>query len=124
MKKGGERRPGGLVYSTDLGRTCPRCRRSTDECRCEARLAGKKPSGDGVVRVGRETKGRKGKGVTVITGLPLADDELARLATRLKKRCGSGGTVRGGVIEIQGDHRDLLVTELDGLGYRVKRAGG
>jgi translation initiation factor 1 len=76
------------------------------------------------VRVGRETKGRKGKGVTVITGLPLADDELARLATRLKKRCGSGGTVRNGVIEIQGDHRDLLVTQLDGLGYRVKRAGG
>ena len=60
----------------------------------------------------------------MITGLPLADDELARLATRLKKRCGSGGTVRDGVIEIQGDHRDLLVTELDGLGYRVKRAGG
>ena len=112
------------MYSTDLGRTCPRCRRSIDECRCEARLAGKKPSGDGVVRVGRETKGRKGKGVTVITGLPLADDELARLATRLKKRCGSGGTVRDGVIEIRGDHRDLLVTELDGLGYRVKRAGG
>ena len=83
-----------------------------------------RPSGDGVVRVGRETKGRKGKGVTVITGLPLADDELARLATRLKKRCGSGGTVRDGLIEIQGDHRDLLVTELDGLGYRVKRAGG
>ena len=83
-----------------------------------------RPSGDGVVRVGRETKGRKGKGVTVITGLPLAHDELARLATRLKKRCGSGGTVRDGVIEIQGDHRDLLVTELDGLGYRVKRAGG
>lgn len=60
----------------------------------------------------------------MITGLPLADDELARLATRLKKRCGSGGTVRDGVIEIQGDHRDLLVTELDGLGYRVKRSGG
>ena len=60
----------------------------------------------------------------MITGLPLAHDELARLATRLKKRCGSGGTVRDGLIEIQGDHRDLLVTELDGLGYRVKRAGG
>jgi translation initiation factor 1 len=124
MKKGGGRRSGGLVYSTDVGRTCPRCRRSIDECRCEARLAGKRPSGDGVVRVGRETKGRKGKGVTVITGLPLEDDELAGLATQLKKRCGSGGTVRDGVIEIQGDHRDLLVTELDGLGYRVKRSGG
>ena len=75
MKKGGERRPGGLVYSTDLGRTCPRCRRSTDECRCEARLAGKKPSGDGVVRVGRETKGRKGKGVIEIPFLNSEDFE-------------------------------------------------
>ena len=117
-------RTGGLVYSTDVGRTCPRCRRAVDECRCEARLAGKKPSGDGVVRVGRETKGRKGKGVTVIRGLPLAPDEMASLAKRLKKRCGSGGTVRDGVIEIQGDHRDLLVKELDQLGYRAKRAGG
>ena len=74
--------------------------------------------------MGRETKGRKGKGVTVIRGLPLAPDELASLAKRLKKRCGSGGTVRDGVIEIQGDHRDLLVKELEQLGYRAKRAGG
>ena len=118
------RQGGGLVYSTDVGRTCPRCRRAQDECRCEQRLAGKRPTGDGTVRVGRETKGRKGKGVTVITGIPLGEDELAQLATRLKKRCGSGGTVRDGVIEIQGDHRDLLVTELSALGYRAKRSGG
>ena len=124
MNNGGGRRTGGLVYSTDVGRTCPRCRRAADECRCKARLAGKRPAGDGFVRVGRETKGRKGKGVTVVTGLPLADDELAKLATRLKKRCGSGGTLRDGVIEIQGDHRDRLVAELDGLGYQVKRSGG
>lgn len=117
-------RKGGLVYSTDLGRTCPRCRRSVGECRCEQRLAGKRPSGDGIVRVGRETKGRKGKGVTVITGLALNDAELAQLATKLKKRCGSGGTVKDGVIEIQGDHRDVLVTELEGMGHRVKRSGG
>lgn len=118
------RQGGGLVYSTDVGRTCPRCRRAQDECRCEQRLAGKRPAGDGTVRVGRETKGRKGKGVTVIAGIPLGEDELAQLATRLKKRCGSGGTVRDGVIEIQGDHRDLLVTELSALGYRAKRSGG
>lgn len=124
MNKGGGRGPGGLVYSTDVGRICPRCRRAADECRCEARLAGKKPAGDGVVRVGRETKGRKGKGVTVVTGLPLSGDELVQLAKRLKKRCGSGGTVRDGVIEIQGDHRDRLVSELEGLGYRAKRSGG
>ena len=124
MKRSGARRPGGLVYSTDLGRTCPRCRRSIEDCRCEARLAGKRPVGNDVVRVGRETKGRKGKGVTVITGLPLAAEELAELATKLKKRCGSGGTVRDGVVEIQGDHRDLLVKELETLGFRAKRAGG
>jgi translation initiation factor 1 len=76
------------------------------------------------VRVGRETKGRKGKGVTVVTGLPLAGAALDELATRLKKRCGSGGTVRGAVIEIQGDHRDVLVGELAKLGYQAKRAGG
>jgi translation initiation factor 1 len=77
-----------------------------------------------VVRVGRETKGRKGKGVTVVTGLPLAGAALDELATRLKKRCGSGGTVHEGVIEIQGDHRDALVAELGRLGYTVKRSGG
>jgi translation initiation factor 1 len=76
------------------------------------------------VRVGRQTQGRKGKGVTVITGLPLAGAALDELATRLKKRCGSGGTVHEGVIEIQGDHRDTLVTELGRLGYTVKRSGG
>lgn len=124
MTKRGGREGGGLVYSTDVGRTCPRCRRALDECRCAERLAGKRPAGDGTIRVGRETKGRKGKGVTVITGLPLAEGELSELAKRLKKRCGSGGTVRDGTIEIQGDHRDLLVTELNGLGYRAKKAGG
>ena len=124
MDKGGRKRSGGLVYSTDLGRTCPRCRRSLEECRCEQRLAGKRPAGDGIVRVGRETKGRKGKGVTVVTGLPLAHAELADLAKRLKKRCGSGGTVKEGVVEIQGDHRDLIVQELEGMGYRVRRSGG
>lgn len=76
------------------------------------------------VRVGRETSGRSGKGVSVITGLPLAGEALAALATQLKKRCGSGGTVRDGVIEIQGDHRDTLVQELTRLGYPAKRSGG
>ena len=124
MVKGGRKRSGGLVYSTDLGRTCPRCRRSVGECRCEQRLAGKRPAGDGIVRVGRETKGRKGKGVTVVTGLPLAEAEIADLAKQLKKRCGSGGTVKEGVVEIQGDHRDLIVRELEGMGYKVRRSGG
>ena len=87
----------------------------------QAPLAGGKPP---QVRVGRETAGRGGKGVSVITGLPLTGDALAALATQLKKRCGSGGTVRDGVIEIQGDHRDLLVQELTRLGYPAKRSGG
>lgn len=76
------------------------------------------------VRVGRETKGRAGKGVTVITGLPLAAPQLEELARQLKRRCGSGGTVRGGTIEIQGDHRDTLVAELVSLGFAAKRSGG
>lgn len=76
------------------------------------------------VRVGRETQGRGGKGVSVISGLALAPAALEALATQLKKRCGSGGTVRNGVIEIQGDHRDLLVAELTRLGYPAKRSGG
>jgi translation initiation factor 1 len=115
-----------LVYSTGAGRLCPECARPLAECRCRRSKPAQPvvPKGDGVVRVGRETQGRKGKGVTVVTGVPLVGDALDELATRLKKRCGSGGTVDGGVIEIQGDHRDTLVAELGKLGYTVKRSGG
>ena len=116
-----------LVYSTGAGRLCPECTRPLTECRCKrskAAAAAPPPVGDGIVRVGRETKGRKGKGVTIIKGLPLAGPELESLATRLKKRCGCGGTVEAGVIEIQGDHRDLLVEELGKLGYTVRKSGG
>ena len=77
-----------------------------------------------MVRVGRATKGRKGKGVTVVTGLPLGHEELAELARTLKARCGAGGAVKDGAIEIQGDHRDTLVAELGKLGYAAKRSGG
>jgi translation initiation factor 1 len=115
-----------IVYSTDQGRRCPECGRAMADCRCRRSkpAAAVVPAGDGIVRVGRETKGRKGKGVTVVRGVPLAADALAELATRLKKRCGSGGTVDDGVIEIQGDHRDVLVEALGKLGYTVRRAGG
>jgi translation initiation factor 1 len=82
------------------------------------------PKGPAKVRVGREVAGRGGKGVTVITGLPLASDALEALATKLKKGCGAGGAVSGDRIEIQGDHRDKLVTELHKLGYDAKRSGG
>jgi translation initiation factor 1 len=76
------------------------------------------------VRVGRETKGRAGKGVTVISGLPLSPPEIEALAGELKKRCGSGGTVRAGVIEIQGDHRDTIVAMLGKFGWPAKKSGG
>ncbi len=102
---------------------CPACGKPVDQCVCrQERKAA--PVGDGVVRVARETKGRKGKGVTVITGLGLDVQGLQKLATNLKRRCGAGGTVKGHTIEIQGDHRDLLVAELAARGYTVKRSGG
>jgi len=82
------------------------------------------PSTDGVVRVSRQTKGRKGKGVTLISGVPLAGDDLKDLARTLKQRCGSGGTLKDGVIEIQGDHRDVLVAELSARGWTVRKSGG
>lgn len=114
----------GSVYSTDHGRMCPGCARPLAECACRDRAAGAVPQGDGVVRVARSTKGRKGKAVTLITGVPLAAAELADLAKRLKRRCGAGGSVKDGAIEVQGDHRDALVAALESEGYTVKRSGG
>jgi translation initiation factor 1 len=118
---------GGIVYSTGIGERCRNCQRPVRECVCKAGTPGK-TSSDGIVRVSRETQGRKGKGVTVISGLGLPADELAALATELKKRCGSGGSAgsvkNGGRIEIQGDHRDRLVEELTRRGWQVRRAGG
>lgn len=111
-----------LVYSTGVGSLCPNCRRPVRECVCPKGAPG--AAQPGPVRVSRETQGRAGKGVTVITGLPLPPSELDALATKLKKRCGSGGTVRGGVIEIQGDHGDVIVAELIKAGWQAKRSGG
>jgi translation initiation factor 1 len=113
---------GGLVYSTDSGRMCPACRRPVAECVCKAPAA--PPAGDGTVRVSRETKGRGGKAVTLVRGVPLAGEELAALGKRLRSACGAGGTVKDGVIEVQGDHAERLVALLQAEGYRVKRAGG
>jgi len=111
-----------IVYSTGAGALCPNCRRAVRECVCPKGAPG--AASPSCVRVGRETKGRAGKGVTTVTGLPLSLPEIDALAARLKKRCGSGGTVRGGVIEIQGDHRDAIVAELVKLGWSAKKAGG
>lgn len=113
------------VYSSARGRLCPRCRRPAADCRCRERLAAKAPPpGDGVVRVRREVQGRHGKTVTSIAGVPLGAEALRELAGELKRRCGSGGTAKDGLIEIQGEHVDTVMAELTARGYKVKRAGG
>jgi translation initiation factor 1 len=112
----------GPVYSTEHGRMCPACGEPTSKCVCRQKK--KVLEGDGIVRVGRETKGRKGKGMTVIAGVSLDEPALKELGKQLKAKCGAGGTVKEGVIEIQGDHRDVLMEELRKRGWTVKRAGG
>lgn len=114
--------PSGTVYSTEQGRTCPDCCNPTAACSCSAERPAL--SSDGVVRIRRETKGRNGKCVTVITGIPLASPELTALVKRLKTKCGSGGTIKDGTVEIQGDHCETLSAELKSRGWTVKRAGG
>lgn len=113
-----------LVYSSDGGRTCPRCGAPRDACACREGGGQVAPRGDGVVRVGRETKGRKGAGVTVVSGAPLDEAGLRELAAALKKACGSGGTLKDGVIEVQGEHRDRIVALLQARGWVVRRVGG
>lgn len=122
MAKKSQHEDTGLVYSSEFGQMCPHCSQPKGKCVCRKKAS--TPKGDGIVRLMRETKGRKGKGVTLITGLPLDAGELKKLAKSLKQKCGSGGSVKNGIIEIQGDHRDGLEKELTGLGYKVKRAGG
>ena len=112
-----------LVYSTDAGRICPDCRQPVAQCTCRS-SARQRPPGDGVVRVSRETKGRAGKGVTLVKGLDLDDAALVALGKQLKAACGSGGTVKDGVIEVQGDHCERVVALLQTQGHKVKRAGG
>jgi len=116
-----------LVYSTETGRICPDCQQPANQCRCRrAKDKTKAPAHpkDGVVRIGRETKGHGGKTVTVIHGLALDETNLKALAKKLKVRCGTGGTIRDGVIVIQGDHRQILLDEIKKAGYTVKIAGG
>lgn len=113
---------GGLVYSTEHGRMCPACRKPVAQCICSKKNA--LPISDGIVRVSLETRGRKGKGVTLIKGLTLDATALAQLGKQLKTACGSGGTVKDGVIEIQGDHCERVIEALKKQGWTVKRAGG
>jgi translation initiation factor 1 len=112
---------GGLVYSTDAGRMCPGCRRPIAQCTCRQAAP---PAGDGIVRVLRETKGRGGKAVTVVKGVPLDAAGIVKVGQELKAACGSGGTVKDGTIEVQGDHVDKVMALLQQRGWTVKRAGG
>ena len=111
------------VYSTLAGRLCTGCGKPVDACICQS-LRQQQINGDGIVRVARETKGRAGKGVTLIKGLPQSELELKATASTMKQLCGTGGTVKDGVIEIQGDQRDKLLAWLLAKGFKAKLAGG
>ena len=113
---------GGLVYSTEGGRMCPACRKPTAQCVCSQKTT--VVSTDGIARVSRETKGRNGKAVTLVKGLPLDLAALTAQAKSLKAACGSGGTLKDGVIEVQGDHVERVIALLKQQGFGVKRAGG
>lgn len=112
-----------LVYSTGDNNHCNSCGKKSHKCKCSKKKQAPAKV-DGVVRLCRETKGRKGKGVTLIKGIDRPQDELKILAKELKQKCGTGGTLKNGVIEIQGDHRDLLLGELKKEGFAVKLSGG
>jgi translation initiation factor 1 len=119
-----------LVYSTEKGRICPACGKPVSACSCKKRKVVKAdrqstsyPS-DGTIRIRREVKGREGKTVTAVFGVPLEDEELQKFARTLKCRCGAGGSVKDGVIVIQGDHRQTLLDEIKKHGYTAKLAGG
>jgi len=108
------------VYSTETGRVCPKCGRPQDSCVCGKKTA-PRLAGDGVTRVSRESKGRKGKTVTLVTGLTGSDETLRAVLSNLKRLCGSGGAFKDGVLEIQGDHRDAIVAELLKRGIKAKK---
>lgn len=118
------------VYVTGVGRikVCTRCGQPEGQCQCGAvRPSGEIRPGvprDGVVRVTLDRKGRGGKAMTLVMGVPGSPEETQRLGQSLKKLCGSGGTVKNDVIEVQGDHRDRIIARLTELGYKVKRVGG
>lgn len=110
------------VYTTESGRICPNCGRPVADCICKK--ANAHPAGNGIVRVARESKGRKGKTVTLISGVPLNGEALHALASDLKRQCGTGGSVKDGIIEIQGDQRETVAVALKKRGFTVKLPGG
>jgi len=114
---------GGLVYSTEGGRMCPDCRQAVSACVCK-QAASTPIASDGKVRVSRETKGRGGKTMTVVRGAPLDALALLTFGKQLRTHCGTGGTVKDGVIELQGDHCERVMARLKAQGWVVVRAGG
>jgi len=118
-----------LVYSTETGRICSACGKPVSACACKKKKAVKareRQTGypnDGTIRIQREVKGRKGKTVTVVSGLPLESEKLRKFVRTLKARCGAGGTVKNGVIIIQGDHRQTILGEIEKHGYKAKLSG-
>ncbi len=119
-----------VVYDTAQGRVCPNCHKPVKACSCRPQRSGPQaqqrpaPRSDGIVRVSRDRRNRRGKTVTVITGVPGSPAAVEELAGTLKRLCGSGGTSKDGIIEIQGDHRDLVLSKLTEMGYKAKLAGG
>jgi translation initiation factor 1 len=115
-----------LVYSTETGKICPSCQKPVSRCACKKKKTTSQTTSkyDGMIRVQREVKGRKGKTVTIVSGFQINVVDLKYLATQLKRRCGTGGSVKDGVIIIQGDHRDTLITELKNRGFKAKIVGG
>jgi translation initiation factor 1 len=109
-----------LIYSTAQGSICPGCSRSVDSCACRKIKRESVPKTGGIIRLRYETKGRKGKGVTLISGLPLSEADLLGLVKKLKQRLGTGGSVKCYVIELQGDHREQAAQELRKLGFGVE----
>ena len=109
------------VYSTESGRHCTKCGKPISQCICKKAA---RTTGDGVVRIARESKGRKGKTVTLVSGVTLEDEAIHNLLSSLKRLCGAGGAFKQGVIEIQGDHRDTVFEELKKRGFTVKKVGG
>jgi len=112
------------VYSTEHGRVCPNCGKPVQYCQCKKNKESAIVKRDGIIRLRLERKGRGGKSVTLVEGLPLNEDLLKDLAKELKRHCGVGGSVKNGMIEIQGDVRDSAIPLLQGKGYVVKKAGG
>ncbi|MBF0548397.1 MAG: translation initiation factor Sui1 [Candidatus Riflebacteria bacterium] len=120
MKENGNSK---LVYTSEEGRICPDCEKPVDSCICK-KAKQQQQSGDGIIRIRRETKGRNGKTVTTVSGITGNIEAIKELSAKIKKACGAGGMLKDGIIEIQGDHREFIENFLKKLGYKTKLAGG